>query len=76
MIIKVCDRCGRQYRPPLPFMQAKLPTYKITKFETFPGIMEIDLCNECQDDFAKWMNELKVKSLDCTEVNNDESAKL
>lgn len=58
MIIKVCDRCGKQFRPIPGFMQAKLPSYKITKFEGFLHTREeIDLCNECQDDFDKWMKE-------------------
>ena len=62
MIIKVCDRCKKQYNPPLPFMQAILPSYKIIKFEGFPCNREIDLCNECQNDFEKWMHKTENKN--------------
>ena len=77
MIIKICDRCGKTYNPPVSYMQAKLPKYKITTFGRFPQMfVEADLCDKCRDDFDAWINEFKVKSLDCAEVNNDESAKL
>ena len=56
MIVKVCDRCGKQYNPPPSYMQAILPIYRIIKNEAFSHI-EIDLCKECQDDFDKWMKE-------------------
>jgi len=72
MIIKVCDRCGKQYYPQPEFMQVKLPSYSITIVEGFPlNYRQVDLCDKCKDGFIKWMNELKVKSLDCTEVNNE-----
>lgn len=59
MIIKVCDRCGKQFHPIPGFMQAKLPSYSITTVgEGFPlNWRQVDLCNECQDDFSKWMKE-------------------
>lgn len=56
MIVKICDRCGKQYNPPAPFMQAKIFGYIITAFEGFT-YRQVDLCSECQDDFDKWMKE-------------------
>jgi len=72
MIIKVCDRCGKQYNPPLLFMQAKLPSYSITTVEGgFPlNWRQVDLCNECQDDFEKFMNELKTSNLEVLEIGD------
>ena len=57
MIIKVCDRCRKQFYPAMECMQAILPSYKITKYEAFLHTREIDLCSDCQNDFAKWMKE-------------------
>lgn len=65
MIIKVCDRCGKQYYPKPEFMQAKLPSYSITVFEgCLFKYRQVDLCDKCQDDFAKWMKK---------NVNDDEN---
>lgn len=55
--INICDRYGKQYRNPLPTQQAKLPSYHVLRRNGCPGfeIVEIDLCNECQDDLANWI---------------------
>ena len=57
MIVKVCDRCRKMYKTPSPLSQAKLG-YIITVVEGFPlNTRHVDLCDECQDDLDKWMNE-------------------
>lgn len=73
MIIKVCDRCGKQFHPIPPFMQAKLPSYSITTVEGgFPlNFRQVDLCNECRDDFVKWMNEFKTSNLEIGDISNE-----
>lgn len=58
MIIKVCDRCGKQFRPIPTIGCAKLFGYNITVQEGFPlNWRQVDLCDECQVDFDKWMKE-------------------
>lgn len=58
MIIKVCDRCKKQIYPKPSSCCAKLFRYNITVTEGLPPEdRKIDLCNECQDDFNKWMKE-------------------
>ena len=61
MVVKICDRCGKQYYPSSPLSQAKLFSYNITVVEGFPlNCRNVDLCDECQRDFDKWMKEKKL----------------
>ena len=72
MIIKVCDRCGKQFYPIQGFMQAELPSYNITTIEGGFSLnwRQVDLCSDCQNDFKKWMNAFKTSDL-LVEIDGD-----
>jgi len=56
-----CDRCGAEIFPSLPFMQAKIPMYSITKRNPYSET-SVDLCNNCQTDFNEWLTRKEPKN--------------
>ena len=53
MIIKYCDRCGVKIEY-YPEAQSLLSTYFIRKYQGMYS-MEIDLCDNCQKELAKFL---------------------
>lgn len=53
MIIKYCDRCGIKIEY-CPEAQSILSTYFIRKYQGMYS-MEIDLCDNCQKELAKFL---------------------
>ena len=51
----VCDRCGKEVIQPDPRSQAKLPVIHITKTYPMFVVKDVDLCDDCMDEFKKWL---------------------
>lgn len=55
MTTKTCDRCGAEIRE-FSWQAMKFPTYSVRKAcANIRGVVPIDLCRKCQDDFTEWL---------------------
>ena len=60
----VCDRCRKEVIQPDPRSQAKFPVIKITKMYVMLNVVEVDLCDDCMDEFKEWLEEYSGKEIE------------